>query len=449
MSDITPFPQAFQNRVKNDSFLGENLLEALNQNSPISIRLNPKKPNVLSLESKPPIDWCENAFYLEERPNFTLDPLYHAGVYYSQEAGSMMLDKVLKQLDLDEQAKILDLCAAPGGKSGLIASFLNNKGLLVSNEVINSRSKILKENLIKWGNSNTVVTNNDPKDFQRLPHFFDAIVVDAPCSGEGMFRKDKDARTEWSEENVNLCAARQKRIVMDVWDSIKPGGFLIYSTCTFNEQENEDNIFWFENELDAEIVNLDFSPFQQDRIEAGAYALPHLVQTEGFYIAVLQKNADSKTIKSPKLKAQSLTRIKDLKTISGFSQTSGFEFFSWNNIVFALPELFVSDIKLLQQELRIVKFCTEIGTLMRDEIIPNEALALNSSLINFPQKIEVTKIEALRYLKGETFDLEGKKGYNLICYQNVPLGWIKHIGNRFNNLYPKDWRIRMKIDSVS
>ncbi len=447
------FPLNFENRVKNDSYLGEELLESLNGISPISIRFNPSKKipsdssnNPTIQQSSNPIQWCENGTYLEERPNFTLDPLYHSGVYYSQEAGSMMLAKVLSQLELDKGPKILDLCAAPGGKSGLIASFLSEKGLLISNEVIHARSKILKENLIKWGNSNTVVTNNDPKDFLRLPHFFDVIVVDAPCSGEGMFRKDIDSRNEWSEENVNLCAARQKRIVMDVWVSLKPGGYLIYSTCTFNEQENEDNIIWFANELNAEILELDFSPFQQDRKKAGAYALPNLVETEGFYIAVLQKSADSKTIKLPKVKQQSLTRIKDLKSISQFSKTTGFEFFSWNTIVFALPELFVNEIKLLQQEMRIVKFCTEIGTLMRDEIIPDHALAMNSYLLNFEQKIELTKEEALKYLKGETFPLDGKKGYNLITYQNIPLGWIKHIGSRFNNLFPKEWRIRMKID---
>lgn len=243
MTNSHPFPEAFKQRVENDPFLGTPLLEALNQTAPVSVRLHPlKQKAALTFSEK--IAWCEHAFYLKERPSFTLDPLFHAGCYYPQEAGSMVLDTVLKQLDLPSEPSILDLCAAPGGKSTLIASFLNNNGLLVSNEVIQARARILTENTTKWGYTNTVVTNNDPKDFERLNEFFDVIVVDAPCSGEGMFRKDLKARDEWSEENVQICSSRQKRIVMDVWDSLKPGGFLIYSTCTFNSAENEDTISW-------------------------------------------------------------------------------------------------------------------------------------------------------------------------------------------------------------
>jgi len=256
------FPLAFAERVSKDKFLGDKLLQTLNTEAPTSIRYNKAKlsNNLIIQQSNSPIAWCEFAYYIAERPVFTKDPLFPAGVYYPQKAGSIMLGKVIKQLDLPEEPIFLDLCAAPGGKSTLIASFLNEKGLLVSNEVIQARSKILAENLIKWGNTNTVVTNNDPKDFQRLPELFDVIVVDAPCSGEGMFRKDIKARAEWSEGNVDLCAGRQKRIVMDVWDSLKVDGYLIYSTCTFNEQENEANIEWLLNETNAELPHLDFPP---------------------------------------------------------------------------------------------------------------------------------------------------------------------------------------------
>ncbi|MCE3295925.1 MAG: hypothetical protein K0R65_1639 [Crocinitomicaceae bacterium] len=437
------FPADFEKRVKNDAFLGEELLRALNTAAPVSIRLNPLKNFELDSGFQA-ISWCENAFYLKERPIFTLDPLFHAGAYYSQEAGSMMLEKVLKQLELPENPVILDLCAAPGGKSTLIASFLDQHGLLVSNEVIQARAKILKENLAKWGYGNTVVSNSDPKDFQRLPNFFDCIVIDAPCSGEGMFRKDPAARGEWSEANVDLCAGRQKRIVMDVWESLRPGGFLIYSTCTFNTQENEENVRWFTEQLDCEIVPLDFSPFKNDREETGAYALPNLVDTEGFYIAVLQKSPDS--FRPAKFKAgNQLKTVRDISFLENYTDTRDKTILEWNNILFSVPQRFTAEIREIHQQLRIQKLGTELGTAIRGELQPDQALALSVDC-RYPQRIELSKDQALHYLKGETFDLEGERGYQLVTYQNVPLGWIKHLGNRFNNLYPKEWRIRMRIE---
>lgn len=449
MENNKHFPPAFENRIKNDSFLGKDLLDILNGDAPTSIRYNQSKVGETFLlemtRSYKPIQWCKNAFYLPERPLFTLDPLFHAGVYYPQEAGSMMLDKVIRQLDLPQNPILLDLCAAPGGKSTLLASCLNNKGLLVSNEVIQSRAKILKENLTKWGHNNNVVSNNDPKDFQRLPNFFDCIVIDAPCSGEGMFRKDLNARNEWSEANVELCAGRQKRIVMNVWDSLKPGGFLIYSTCTFNTQENEENVAWFNANLEAEIIPLNFSPFQTDRNNFGAYALPHLLDTEGFYITVLQKKITD--FKAPKLKNinRQIKLIKDNKFLGKFADISAKQIVEWNGILFAVPEYFTPEIIELHQQLRLIKMGTELGTTIRGELIPNHALALDSKLNRFPQRVEVSLEQALQYLKGETFDLKAEKEHHLVTFQNIELGWIKHLGNRFNNLYPKEWRIRMQI----
>ena len=437
------FPAEFENRVKNDVFLGEALLTALNSITPVSIRLNPLKETRFNPELTP-VSWCQNAFYLEERPVFTLDPLFHAGAYYSQEAGSMMLEKVLQQLDLPEQPIVLDLCAAPGGKSTLIASFLDQKGLLVSNEVIQPRAKILKENLIKWGYGNTIVSNNDPKDFQRLPNFFDVIVIDAPCSGEGMFRKDPAARNEWSEANVDLCAGRQKRIVMDVWESLRPGGFLVYSTCTFNTQENEENVSWFREQLDCEVLPLDFTPFKQDRKAFGAYALPNLLDTEGFYIAVLRKTDES--FRAAKCKAgNQLKQVKDSSFLRDFLPLENKSVLEWNNILFAVPQAFTSEIREIHQQLRIQKLGIELGTVIRGELQPDQSLALAIDC-HFPGRIELSKEQALHYLKGETFDLPGERGYQLVTFQNVALGWIKHLGNRFNNLYPKEWRIRMRID---
>lgn len=357
----------------------------------------------------------------------------------------MVLDSVLKQLDLPEGPKILDLCAAPGGKSTLIASFLDNRGLLVSNEVIQQRSRILKENLSKWGYTNTVVTNNDPKDFERLPQFFDVIVVDAPCSGEGMFRKDPNARDEWSEENVNLCAGRQKRIVMDVWDSLIPGGIMIYSTCTFNTQENEENVQWFLDELGAELIEVALpAPILSGRKDIGNYCIPGKTASEGFYIAVLQKGDDS-LIRQRYTRKNEFRKQKDLLDLPTYTDLSAISVINWNDRLLALPKDQEDAMLHVQAQLRLQKMGTTLGEVSRKGIIPSEELALDPFLNKFQARIDVERQHALQYLHGDTFALPGQHGYQLITFENEPLGWIKHLGNRFNNLYPKEWRIRMDV----
>ena len=251
---MIPLPEDFIKRIKADSFWPDNLLLAMNDQPSVSIRINPlkKSKELYDLES---VLWNPNGFYLPKRPIFTLDPLFHAGCYYPQEAGSMVLEYIFNALSISKKAIILDLCAAPGGKSTLINSWLDDDGFIVSNEIIPNRNKILCENLTKWGSVNCLVTCNQPKRFQEFPSIFDLIVVDAPCSGEGMFRKDPDSRNEWSLQNVEFCADRQKQIVCDVWDSLNENGYLIYSTCTLNEEENETTIKWLSKELNAEIIN--------------------------------------------------------------------------------------------------------------------------------------------------------------------------------------------------
>lgn len=438
-------PAAFAERVKNDPFLGNALLDALETTSPTAIRRNPWKTRAALIIDRP-IPWSRDGFFLKERPKFTLDPLFHAGTYYPQEAGSQLLDAVLQQLVLPEASVILDLCAAPGGKSTLIASHLNNSGLLVSNEVIQARAKVLKENLIKWGATNTLVTNNDPADFGRIPGTFDCIVVDAPCSGEGMFRKDHAARDEWSANNVDLCSSRQRRIVMDVWPSLKPEGYLIYSTCTFNAQENEANVAWFAHELNAEIVRIALPFARADRQGTGWYALPSELDTEGFYISVLRKKETGSARQKPVKNAQ-IQFVRDLSPLHGLVQAAGVSIVQWTDFLFAIPEAFRETVLQVHQQLRVIKLGTELGQQIRKGFIPHESLALSSflRLPDFP-KTELTKDQALAYLRGDTFPIEGTHGYRLMTYENEPLGWIKHLGNRFNNLYPKEWRIRMRID---
>jgi 16S rRNA C967 or C1407 C5-methylase (RsmB/RsmF family)/NOL1/NOP2/fmu family ribosome biogenesis protein len=437
-------PEAFKSRVTKDEFLGKALVTELETDPTVSIRYNPQKTRA-SLPVLSEVKWCKNAFYLKERPVFTLDPLFHAGSYYPQEAGSMLLDHVLRSLELPQDPMVLDLCAAPGGKSTLIASYLNGKGVLVSNELIPQRAAILRENIVKWGSPNTIVTNNKPSDFNRLPHFFDVIVVDAPCSGEGMFRKDKNARSEWSESNVFLCADRQKTILTEVWDALRPGGHLIYSTCTFNRLENEDNVKWIMEELGAELIRLDIpNTVLPDREDWGAYCLPGTTKTEGFYLAVVKKPVDR--VRQTNLQSK-LNPYKDKNLVSAWFCQENYTFYERNEWIYALPITHEKEMLHVQQTLRLLKLGVCIGSVARKGIIPSEELAL----FNCPHSEKIPKIEldrdyAIRYLKGETFSVQGTDGWNLIIYEEATLGWIKKIGSRFNNHYPKDWRIRMRIE---
>ena len=238
----------------------QQLCQALETTPVTSIRLNDKIDYLTFECDTDEVPWHEEGYYLSERPQFTLDPLFHAGCYYVQEASSMFVENVLQQY-VSRDSVVLDLCAAPGGKSTLISQFLGDEGLLVSNEVVRQRVFILSENIQKWGNGNTVVTHNQAADFgMRLPGVFDCMLVDAPCSGEGMFRKDDGAISEWSQENVDACVVRQRKILQDAWDALRPGGILIYSTCTFNPWENEDNVAWIAETLGADVLNVAVDP---------------------------------------------------------------------------------------------------------------------------------------------------------------------------------------------
>lgn len=274
----------------------EKLYEALQHDTPVSIRLNRNKCQSVPPESTP-VPWCETGYYLNIRPTFTFDPLFHAGSYYVQEASSMFVEQAVRQY-VHEPVVMLDLCAAPGGKSTLVRSVLPEGSMLVANEVMRNRSQVLAENLIKWGDEGVIVTNNDPADFTPLEAMFDVILTDVPCSGEGMFRKDPVAIGEWSIDNVTVCWQRQRRILKDIWPCLKPGGILIYSTCTYNREENEDNVAWIARELGAEVLpvavqeawnitgNLTGEEFPVYRF------LPHRTVGEGLFLAVLRKHED-------------------------------------------------------------------------------------------------------------------------------------------------------------
>lgn len=422
-------------------------VEALCGESPTSIRINNSK--ITSEKSLSQVPWCDNGFYLDKRPQFTFDPLFHAGGYYVQEASSMFVAQVLKQY-APPSMKVLDLCAAPGGKSTLIAGFLDEDSLLVSNEVIRSRANILSENITKWGNPNTIVTNNDPSRIGRLKGFFDVVLVDAPCSGEGMFRKDAGAVAEWSLENVKLCKERQQRILTDIWPSLKSDGVLIYSTCTYNLEENEQNVGWIRDELDADILSVDvsegwgISPSFVEDVTAYRF-FPHKTNGEGFFCAVLRKKGDEynspKKIKEKDNKNKINLEAEYKKLILNPNR---FTFYLRNDKWFAFPSHLYSHLQTIKSELNIVSEGICLGEFKGKDFVPDQSLALSCSLNKDAfLTIDVDWNTAISYLRKEALVFTDQpKGCILLTYQNIPLGFVKNIGNRANNLYPQEWRIR-------
>ena len=431
-----------------------------------SVRFNPKKyssmvngqwsmlnnihHSPLTIHEK--IPWSSHGYYLKERPSFTFDPLFHAGYYYVQEASSMFLEEALKQTtDLTKPLRVLDLCASPGGKSTLIQSLISNESLLVSNEVIKSRANILEENIIKWGASNVIITNNDAQDFSRLENYFDVIVIDAPCSGSGLFRKEPEAINEWSEENVNLCNQRQQRIIADVWLSLKQDGILIYSTCSYSQEEDENILDWIGDEFLVDSLQLaidnDWNIIETNSLKNNFYGYrfyPDKLKGEGFFIAALQKK-DGGNFSYPKIKKQTTEKLnnKEIELIKPWiNKLNELYFFKHNDSVHALPLNLSYDLLLLQSNLYLKKAGAIIGKLAPKELIPDHELALSTIINDETNSVELSKEDAIQYLRKEEIKIDTTlKGWVLAQYQQQNLGWIKCLGNRINNYYPKEWRI--------
>ena len=400
-----------------------------------------------------PVEYCNSGYCLPQRPVFTLDPFIHAGVYYVQEQSSMFLEQAIKQLDLKHDIKVLDVCASPGGKSTHLASLISPGSLLVSNDVIRARSQILSENLKKWGNPNVIVTNNDPRDFERLPGFFDLIVLDAPCSGEGLFRRDPNALLEWSPDNAQLCAQRQQRILADVWPTLKEGGILIYSTCTFNPAENEENIQWLNEFASVEPVKLNTDEHWGISVtDAGGFTCyrfyPHKVSGEGFFMAIVRKTGTEDRLPSRKIRENPLLATKTDKEIAKLLLISeGLDILRFEESLLAFPSGLVCELLQVKNTLRIVHAGVKIGEIKHKDLLPAHELAL-STILNrsaFPE-IELTIEEMLTYLKRDDISPQSaNKGWNLVTYRNMASGWVKNLGNRYNSAFPKEWRIRMSV----
>ena len=435
-------------------------LGAFDEEAPVSIRVNPRAlgdcpsceqgATATELHRDCPrcalavgeVPWCPEGYYLSGRPQFTFDPLFHAGCYYVQEAASMFVTHVLRELSnltplstLLTPRNVLDMCAAPGGKSTAMRTVLPEGSLLVSNEPIPTRAQILLENITKWGWPDCIVTNNYPRDFRKARMLFDLILCDVPCSGEGMFRKDPATIGEWSLQNVEKCWRLQREIVADAWECLNPGGLLIYSTCTYNIKENEENVRWILETYDAEPVAIPTDPSWNitgsllPGFDAPVYRfIPGITRSEGLFMCVLRKRGVRKVLPQKVL-----------------PQKSGL------NVISSPPKFFAEQSGKaerggarggLNQRQTNPSFLRPFGS-KRPSAEHRPPLTPPDSGGEAPH-VDLSYQDALRYLRGEALVLpaDTPRGIVTVTYRGVPLGPAKNIGSRANNLYPKPWRIK-------
>ncbi|QEC77412.1 methyltransferase RsmF C-terminal domain-like protein [Mucilaginibacter ginsenosidivorax] len=447
------FPDNFlQTLSAENGFDQENFIKAHQiTDAPTSIRLNPfKRP---SLKTDERVAWCSDGFYLNTRPSFTFDPLFHAGCYYVQEASSMFTDHILKHIrpNIDDTIKVLDLCAAPGGKSTLLNSAINAEDLLVANEIIKTRVPVLTDNLSRWGQANVIVSNNDPKDIGRLKSFFDIILVDAPCSGSGMFRKDPQAMNEWSEANVELCHQRQERILADILPALKEDGYLIYSTCSYSHQENEDILDWLCLEFDLESIRIPIykewgivETQSPDKKAWGYRFYPGKVKGEGLFASCLKKKTNTGELGTFKNNIHQKISSKEIDQVKAYvNKPDDYYYFKVNEDWLAINRAHKESLNILQRHLYLKKSGVRVGKLMGKDLIPDHELAL-STIINKDAVLqtELTYDQAIQYLRRDNIDLNPtEKGWSLMNYEGQALGWAKLLPNRINNYYPKEIRI--------
>ena len=421
-------------------------MQALDGEPVVSVRYNTSKQ--MPDDENASVPWAANGRYLSSRPVFTADPLFHAGCYYVQEASSMFIERFIEQY-IDSPVRALDLCAAPGGKTTHLLSLLPKGSMLVSNEPVSQRAQVLAENVIKWGNPNSVVTRNEPADFGSFTNFFDLIVVDAPCSGEGMFRKDSGAVEQWSLSNVEQCVKRQKRILTDIWPTLRPGGVLVYSTCTFNREENEDCVAWIAEELGA-------TPLTVEADEAwgvtGALVgdmpvyrfLPGYTAGEGFFIAALRKDGDAPLAQPRQQRFQPAPAKLKAQLEGWVANPADFNFVQQGERVVAMPREHTNAMLALQQKMKVLHCALPLADVKNNKLLPLHQLAMSNSLCREVFcNVQLEREQALAYLHREALTFgQAPVGYLLLTYKDMPIGFAKNIGNRANNLYPAEWRIR-------
>nr|WP_295876024.1 RNA methyltransferase [uncultured Chitinophaga sp.] len=432
-----------------------------------SLRFNPLKVpgaaaqegilSALSGDGATQVPWSTTGYYLPRRPSFTLDPYFHAGAYYVQEASSMFLEHAVRTTtDLRQPLKVLDLCAAPGGKSTLLQSLLNEQSLLVANEVIKPRAALLADNLSKWGAANVVVSNNDPRDFSRLPGYFDLVVIDAPCSGSGLFRRDPELIPEWSPENVQLCSQRQQRILADVLPALKEDGILIYSTCSFSKEEDEVILDWLADHFELENIPLNIPEEWQivttvtDKRNCTGYRFyPNRLKGEGFFISCFRKRDMTHAAKRKETKL-AVVSAKEKELLASWIQLpDGYGYLPHQDEMLILSPLLTTEIAFLQQQLYIRKAGIKAGQVGKKELIPDHQLAMSPLVAERVPVVDLELKAALQYLRKEDPGIDTPvRGWALMRYGQMALGWAKILPNRMNNYYPKELRILKDISGL-
>ena len=446
-------PEKFVERVCREMGAdeGEALCHALNGETPTSIRLNPRKP-FAQLEGRS-VPWNKYGRYLDVRPSFTLDCGFNAGTYYVQEAGSQFVGHILEGMDL-EGARLLDMCAAPGGKTTLYSTLVGESGLVVANEIVRNRAAVLADNVRKWGVGNVVVTNNEPRHIAAFEEWFDVVAVDAPCSGEGMFRKDEQARSEWSEGNVRMCAARQAEILDEAWQSLAGGGLLIYSTCTFNSDENEGTIRAFAERVGDEIEAAESIECPEEwGVVCGREGVwqtfrfyPHRTESEGFFAAVARKVPTGARRVTPKPRRKIMNDLggKAREELSRWVENpKAMRFAEVADTCYGYYAEVYDDVKHLAESLSVIYSGVAMGRIFGSALKPDAALAFFVGLRkDAVARATLERDEALQYLRKQEVPAERfNEGMNLVECEGCALGFVKRIGNRCNNLFPNSLRI--------
>lgn len=452
-------PAEFRERVLRD--LGEEqgraLCEALDAEPPVSIRLNPGREGdaealLHALGAAQRVPWNDEGWYLKERPQFTFDPAFHAGAYYVQEASSQFVGLLVGEA---AGCRILDLCAAPGGKTTLYATLAGPAGLVVANEIDRRRAAVLADNVRKWGTGNVAVTTCEPKALGDFEGWFDIVAADAPCSGEGMFRKEMGAREEWSENNVKICAMRQDAILREAWRALKPGGRLIYSTCTFNRDEDEGTLerllAWAGDEVAEAPETKTDERWGVECGRVGAFRTyrfyPHKACGEGFFAAVAQKSpAAESRMRTPKSRRKPIQPV-DKATAAELSrwvrEADKMRFATVAETLYGWRAEQAEAIRTLSEAVAVIYAGVALGQLYKGRLKPDPALAFYTELNRKAlPATELEREEALEYLRrGEVRAAALAEGMNLICHEGRALGFAKRIGGRVNNLYPASLRI--------
>ena len=390
------------------------------------------------------VPWCDQGFYLEDRPAFTFDTDWHAGRYYVQDASSMFIAHVIRHF-IHEPVRYLDLCAAPGGKTTAAIQALPQRSLVVANEIVPPRVRVLADNVIRWGNPRCVVTSNAPAHLGKFEDFFDVIAADVPCSGEGMMRKDDEAVAQWSPALVEQCSQRQREILTDVWTALRPGGLLIYSTCTYNRQENEEIADFIVNELGATSLEVPVEPDWNIHPAIGSEChgyrfMPHRVDGEGLFMAVFRKDGNSPR-QDVRIKEKSSKKADEMGK-NWLSCPEDYTIDQQGDLSIAVPQDIRREVTALRTSLNVLHAGVEVATVMGRKTVPHHALAMSTARSSeaFPVS-EVDYATALRYLRGESITLDGPRGYVLVAHEGAVLGFANNLGNRANNLYPKPQRI--------